>query len=130
MKLSKALNWFRKRRKPAKHFAKVQVLERMSDVPAQAGRDFFIVRREGRDIWGVFQCPCDEGHQLQINLSRQKRPSWKCTVHKGEVSLSPSVWLDYGCKSHFWVHESRIYWVTGLGGVGSKAGKKADDWKD
>ena len=111
MKFSEVLKWFRRHKKPAKYFDNVQVVDRMSAVPDQTAREFFVVRREGRDLWAVFRCPCNQQHSLQINLSRQKRPFWRCTVKKEEVSLSPSVWLDYGCKSHFWIYESRIYWA-------------------
>ena len=112
MKFSEILKWFRRQQKPPKYFDNVRIVDRMSEVPEQPARDCFIVRRDGRDIWAVFQCPCDRRHLLQINLSRQRRPVWKCRMRKGEISLTPSVWLDYGCKSHFWIHESRIYWAT------------------
>jgi len=112
MRFSAISHWFRRRKKPPKHFKAIRVVAKVSDVPLDAGRDFFIVRREGRDIWAVFQCPCAKRHQLQVNLSQQKTPFWECMVRNGEVSLSPSVWLNYECNSHFWVTESRIYWFT------------------
>ena|SRR6266700_5496039 len=111
MKLSELKRWFKKYGKPSKHFANVHILERVSDVPAEVGRDFFIVRRDGRDLWAVFECPCEQKHRLQVNLSRQKRPCWRCAIRGGEVDVAPSIWLNYGCRSHFWIYESRIYWA-------------------
>src|SRR5579864_894663 len=112
MRFSTITSWFRRRKRPAKHFGAIHVVARVSDVPLDSGRDFFIVRKDGRDVWAIFRCPYEDNHQLRVNLSKQKKPFWKCTVRNGEVSLSPSVWLDYGCKSHFWVDESRIYWFN------------------
>lgn len=110
MRLSDVLKWFRTK-KPPKYFGKIHIVENVSEVPDEPRRDFFVVRREDKDLWAIFMCPCDQTHLLRINLSHQKWPFWKCTIKRGNISLSPSVWLDYGCKSHFWIHESRIYWA-------------------
>ena len=99
------------RKRPDKYFDQIQLVKRVSEVPDEIGRDFYIVRRNGRDIWAVFQCPCERGHRLNINLSSQSRPYWKCKAKRGEITLSPSISLKYECQSHFWISHSRIYWV-------------------
>jgi hypothetical protein len=111
MRFPPLAKWMKRFRKPPKHFLKVLVVAGVSAIPADCGRDFFIVRREGRDLWAAFMCPCGRGHRLLVNLSRSKHPYWRAWTRKNEVSLSPSVWLETDCKSHFIVRDSRVYWA-------------------
>ena len=55
-------------------------------------------------------CPDGCGEQLTINLDSRAGPSWRHYVEDGKVTLYPSVWRDTGCKSHFIVWRSKIYW--------------------
>jgi hypothetical protein len=104
--------WIKRFRKPSKHFSNVLVVTAVSAIPADCGSEFFIVRREGRDLWAAFMCPCGGAHRLLVNLSHSKYHCWKVWVRRSAVNLSPSVWLETDCKSHFVVRDSRIYWVS------------------
>ena len=56
-------------------------------------------------------CPCGCGDAIELNLLQQASPQWKIRLHpNGSVSLIPSVWRSKGCRSHFWLWNSRIEW--------------------
>ena len=59
----------------------------------------------------VLSCPDGCGETLTINLDRRAGPAWKFYVDRfGDVSLFPSVWRTTGCRSHFILWRSRLYW--------------------
>lgn len=58
----------------------------------------------------VIACPDGCGEQLTINLDSRAGPAWRYYGSGSETSLFPSVWRDSGCRSHFIVWRSRIYW--------------------
>lgn len=58
----------------------------------------------------VMVCPDGCGETLTINLDSRTGPAWRLYRGKKGLSLFPSVWRDTGCKSHFIVWQSRIYW--------------------
>jgi hypothetical protein len=56
-------------------------------------------------------CPCGCGEVIQLNLLPQVRPCWQVQAHEdGTVSITPSVWRQKGCGSHFFVRRGRIDW--------------------
>lgn len=63
----------------------------------------------------VIACPDGCGDTLTINLDERAGPAWRFYNDRRGGSLFPSVWRDNGCRSHFIVWRSRIYWC---------------DWKD
>lgn len=63
----------------------------------------------------VIACPDGCGDILTINLDERAGPAWRFYSDRRGASLFPSVWRDNGCRSHFIVWRSRIYWC---------------DWKD
>lgn len=58
----------------------------------------------------VIACPDGCGEYLTINLDPRSGQAWRYYESGLEVSLFPSVWRDSGCRSHFIVWRSRIYW--------------------
>lgn len=58
----------------------------------------------------VMLCPDGCGEQLTINLDARAGKAWRVYAKDGVVSLFPSVWRATGCKSHFILWRSRIYW--------------------
>lgn len=69
-----------------------------------------VVVRRGVDRSLTMVCPDGCGEALTINLDRRAGPAWRAYVEKDGVSLYPSVWRHTGCKSHFIIWRSRIYW--------------------
>ena len=114
MQLPKFLKWFRRSKstaKPPKFFSSVVFVEQISAIPDLTGRIFYIVKRQGRPLWAVFECPCETGHILRVNLSRNQRPYWSVSTKRDLVSLSPSIWLKDFCNGHYWIQESKVYWA-------------------
>ncbi|WP_277423091.1 DUF6527 family protein, partial [Pseudomonas viridiflava] len=39
-------------------------------------------------------------------------PRWGYSLDSAcKPSLHPSIWLNNGCRSHFWLRHGRIHWV-------------------
>ncbi len=58
----------------------------------------------------VLACPDGCGELLTINLDARTGKAWRVYGTPEEFSLFPSVWRETGCKSHFILWRSRIYW--------------------
>jgi hypothetical protein len=69
-----------------------------------------VVVRRGVDRSLVLGCPDGCGETLTINLDERSGPAWRVYMEGQAVSLYPSVWRNTGCKSHFIIWRSRIYW--------------------
>ena len=59
-----------------------------------------------------FECPCGCGQKVELALIREANPRWSLRNDLGNhPTLSPSVWLREGCRSHFFVRAGRIRWA-------------------
>lgn len=58
----------------------------------------------------VMACPDGCGELLTINLDARAGKAWRAYGSQEELSLFPSVWRETGCKSHFILWRSKIYW--------------------
>ncbi|WP_460931245.1 DUF6527 family protein [Oleiagrimonas citrea] len=57
------------------------------------------------------RCPCGCGQIIELMLIHEVRPRWDLRVDEaGRPSLHPSIWLQRGCRSHFWLKHGRIHW--------------------
>lgn len=85
-----------------------------SEVPECPGVGNLYVVGEGLHRWyAVFSCPCGCGETVHLSLIEGDRPRWRLTEHEDDsVSLSPSVWRNRGCRSHFFVRRGRIQWCA------------------
>lgn len=63
-------------------------------------------------LWhAVMACPCGCGASLYLSLLADDRPRWAVVRNNdGTISLSPSVWRQVGCRSHFFLRHGRIVW--------------------
>ncbi len=103
-------NWFRQYlTKP--HFKEVTFVSRVSEIPDDIKRTAYIVERGRRKLWLVFDCPCNSGHRLTVNLSEERKPFWSVKIRKHKLSVSPSIWLHNECQSHFWIENSGIVYT-------------------
>lgn len=75
------------------------------DAPGQA-----VVVHRGVDRSLTMVCPDGCGEVLTINLDRRAGAAWRLYLEERALSLYPSVWRNTGCRSHFIVWRSRIYW--------------------
>ena len=58
----------------------------------------------------VMACPDGCGELLTINLDARAGKAWRAYGSHEELSVFPSVWRETGCKSHFILWRSKIYW--------------------
>lgn len=105
--------WFHKER-AAFTYAGVRTVESMTDVPSELGWQVYVVSRNGVPRWVVLKCPCGCGERLNVNLMRSANPHWDLSMRRGRVSLSPSLWSQAKCESHFWLRNNGVYWCGKL----------------
>ena len=74
----------------------------------KAGAAVLVRRGVNRSV--VVACPDGCGEVVTINLVRRSGPAWRLYLDSESLSLYPSVWRHSGCKSHFIVWRSQVYW--------------------
>lgn len=81
-------------------------------LPNELPRRDLLLAREGSDHWAVgMRCPCGCGQRIELMLLREVKPRWDIIIDtRGRPSLTPSVWLRTGCRSHFWLRSGKIVW--------------------
>jgi len=73
----------------------------------------YIIGVPGNEWLAEMLCPCGCGEILFLNLLQEEMPNWKWHVHTdGTLTLSPSIWRQVRCKSHFFLKEGTIEWCT------------------
>lgn len=72
-----------------------------------------VLARDEDENWCVgMKCPCGCGRTIELLLIPEAVPRWSLSLDPtGLPSLSPSVFLRDGCKSHFWLKHGRIIWA-------------------
>lgn len=74
-------------------------------------RDVVLARDDGEDWCVGMRCPCGCGYVIELLVVAEAKPRWDVFVNaKGRPTLTPSVWLQKGCRSHFWIREGRVQW--------------------
>lgn len=70
---NRLIDWWRRRRLGAPRIDEVEVYHSQSDLPESLSRhQLALVGSPQRPKWLAFECPCGEGHRLQVNLSATK----------------------------------------------------------
>lgn len=72
------------------------------------GRLAVVVRDTPRAA--LFDCPCGCGDVVVINTDPRTGPAWRIRVDATGATLMPSVWRTTGCRSHFIIWRSSIWW--------------------
>ncbi|MDP2762640.1 MAG: DUF6527 family protein [Sideroxyarcus sp.] len=72
-----------------------------------------LLLRDGGEDWCVgLKCPCGCRQRIELPLIKEANPRWKLRVEPdGTPTLVPSVWLQDGCRSHFFVRCGKVEWV-------------------
>ena len=83
------------------------------DLPDHLDRGALYVVGEGGYSWSAgLLCPCGCGEAIQLNLVPPGPPLWRVrTYSDGTSTISPSIWRNIGCMSHFWIRRGRVMWV-------------------
>lgn len=104
--------WFRKRCDRFGPARRLVIVEGDSLPTKMPFRDLVLARDDGED-WSVgMKCPCGCGRTIELLVIQEAKPRWDVEVDAdGFPSLTPSVWLTNGCRSHFWLKRGRVTWV-------------------
>jgi hypothetical protein len=74
-------------------------------------RTVILARDDEEDWCAGFLCPCGCGRKIEVLLIKEAKPRWDLTVDKRRrPTLHPSIHLNDGCRSHFWIRAGRIVW--------------------
>ncbi|EEJ5471725.1 hypothetical protein AU693_004813 [Salmonella enterica subsp. diarizonae] len=81
--------------------------------PLKLPKRNLILARENNEDWAVaFFCPCGCGKWIELLLLKEAKPNWSIQVDQKNIpTFHPSVLLQKGCKSHFWLRNGKIEWV-------------------
>ena len=61
--------------------------------------------------WLAFNCPCDTGHQIMLNLDRRRSPAWTVTNTR-RLTISPSIDAHGPVRRcHYFVRQGTVNWV-------------------
>lgn len=84
----------------------------VEDLPDVLSPGAVYLAGEGANLWAAAMlCPCGCNEAIQLNLLPQVRPRWAVEEHvDGTLTLTPSVWRQKGCRSHFVLRGGRIIW--------------------
>jgi hypothetical protein len=89
----------------------IRVIESDSLPARMPRRDLVLAREDGEDWCVGMRCPCGCGQVIELLVLAQAKPRWDVAIDvTGRPSLSPSVWLQKGCRSHFWIRHGRVHW--------------------
>lgn len=92
-------------------YDKVVEISSFNDLPDEIDNLLFIIGNR-TPKWIILKCPCGCGERIDVNLMKSRRPSWTLTRKKDKISLWPSLSIaEIKCGSHFWIKDSRVYWV-------------------
>lgn len=82
------------------------------ELPAQAENNrIYILYEDGEFCYLLMKCPCGCGADIDLSLIKGLKPRWEIEFHlNGTISISPSVWRKYKCKSHFYYKKGNLIW--------------------
>lgn len=82
----------------------------VEQIPEDLKPGLLYVEGRGNQYWfASLLCPCGCRQEININLDENESPCWQL----GEVKLSdvsPSLWKNNGCKSHFFLKKGEVKW--------------------
>ena len=92
---------------------KVYRLSIVDDIPDDIEKfTLYLVKTSGFDHLAVFHCPCECGDSIILNLLGDESPSWALIISGKDLpSLTPSVFRQTGCRSHFFMRNGEIEWT-------------------
>lgn len=72
---------------------------------------------EGKLLGCFYYCPCgcEAGHLNRPKELSGDRPHWNIKVVEGKVTLSPSIRMMSGCKSHYNIEDNKTVWHADTG---------------
>ena len=86
----------------------------VNDFPDQVPeKQIFVVQEGTSPETIIFKCPCGCRTDIYLNLLKDSSPRWRFEINtKKEISISPSINRTVGCRSHFFIQNSRVAWAA------------------
>lgn len=98
------------------YFENCEVVEKTPTNASIGEKRLVSVGYQGKALWTLFRCPCGCGDMISLPMQAPHNPRWRLTLSDaGRPTLSPSVWRNKGCMSHFWIKDGRVYWTRDTG---------------
>jgi hypothetical protein len=109
--LNHAWRWTRKKWNGFGPDRRIHIIEGDS-LPAKLPKRDLILAREDDEDWCVgMRCPCGCGSTIELLVVPEAKPRWDVSIDVNQrPSLKPSVWVQRGCRSHFWLRDGRVQW--------------------
>ncbi|WP_454667585.1 DUF6527 family protein [Acinetobacter calcoaceticus] len=81
-------------------------------LPTQMPFRAIVLAIEEDETWCIgLKCPCGCGFTIELPTIIEAKPRWNYQIDKQKnISVYPSVYLQKGCKSHFWIKRGKIIW--------------------
>ena len=74
-------------------------------------RHAVVVGKASHAKWLIFDCPCDQGHRVMLNLDPENRPLWRIT-ESYPLTLYPSVDERSSVgHCHYVVRDGYVRWI-------------------
>lgn len=88
------------------------VCSEIPEIPEIAGKgEIYISFDDGQWCYLLMECPCGCGAYIDLSLIKGLKPRWEIQFHlNGTISISPSIWRKYKCKSHFFYKKGKVIW--------------------
>lgn len=111
MIMTKVRKWWRNALERFSPRRRLRVIDGDSLPPRLPRCDLVLAREDGEDWCVGMRCPCGCGYVIELLVVAEAKPRWNVKVGaNGLPTLSPSIWLQKGCRSHFWVRDGRVHW--------------------
>lgn len=113
---AKAWSWLRRSRSKAANITQDEQKSKIlfiEDLPEILLEDVFYIVQDGLEPESLaFKCPCGCSSIIILNLLKDASPKWEFEITlENNLIVLPSIWRTTGCKSHFFVTDSKIKWV-------------------
>jgi Family of unknown function (DUF6527) len=107
MKNNRSRNYKEREDKSYSGFVRVRTQDEALEILALEDKLVLVERGEPRSL--KLRCPCGDGHVVTVNLDPTVGLAWRLRVAGSSLSLSPSVWLETGCRCHFILRRNKIF---------------------
>lgn len=76
-----------------------------------AEKTIFIIQDGNVPELIALKCPCGCNCNILLNLLEDAKPCWHYDIDDNSISITPSIWRNKGCKSHFFIRQGSIVWA-------------------
>jgi Family of unknown function (DUF6527) len=80
--------------------------------PKLPKRDLILAREDDEDWCVGMRCPCGcDVANIELLVIPEAKPRWDVSIDANQrPTFTPSVWVQRGRRSHFWLRGGRVQW--------------------